>query len=129
MPKPFHVYMLRCADESYYVGHTDDLARRIAEHDAGEIPGYTSTRLPVQLVWSQEFADRIGALESEARIKKWSRAKKRALAEGDYSALRTLAKKMDWRGYRKRFETRRNVGGRSCAPLDTRRCEHTARSP
>ncbi len=120
MPQPFHVYMLRCSDGSYYVGHTDGLARRIAAHDAGEIPGYTSARLPVQLVWSQEFADRVEALESEARIKKWSRAKKRALAEGDYSGLRTLAKKMDWRGYRARSETRRGVDG-SCAPLDTRR--------
>ena len=118
MPSRFHVYMLRCSDGSYYVGHTDNLARRIAEHDAGEIPGYTSTRLPVQWVWSQEFADRVEALESEAKIKKWSRAKKRALAEDDYSGLRTLAKKVDWRGHRERSEARKDVGGDSRAPLD-----------
>ena len=121
MPQRFHVYMLKCSDGSYYVGHTDDLARRMAEHDAGDIPGYTSTRLPVQWVWSQEFTDRVEALESEAKIKKWSRAKKRALAEGDYSGLRTLARKVDWRGHRERSEARKDVGGDSRAPLDTRR--------
>ena len=56
----------------------------------------------MQVVWSQDFANRIEALEAEARIKKWSRAKKRALAEGDYGRLRTLSKKADWRGYRER---------------------------
>ncbi len=107
MPQPFFVYLLECSDRSYYVGHTDDLARRMAEHEAGQIPRYTSTRLPVQLVWSQEFADRMEALEAEFRIKKWSRAKKRALAEGDYTRLRTLAKKVDWRGYRERSRTKK----------------------
>ena len=107
MPQLFFVYMLECSDGSYYVGHTDDLARRIAEHESGQIPGYTSTRLPVRLVWSQDFAARIEALESEVRIKKWSRAKKRALAEGDYRRLRTLSRKVDWRGYRERPRTKK----------------------
>ncbi|MFO1269072.1 MAG: GIY-YIG nuclease family protein, partial [Rubrivivax sp.] len=60
--KPFFVYMLRCADGSYYVGHTDELERRIAQHRAGEIPGYTHERRPVELVWSQEAATREEAL-------------------------------------------------------------------
>lgn len=49
----FWVYILRCADNSYYTGHIDNLEKRIAEHQAGEIEGYTSTRLPVLLVFSQ----------------------------------------------------------------------------
>ena len=48
----FWVYILRCADDSYYTGHTDKLEKRIAEHQAGEVEGYRSTRLPVVLVFS-----------------------------------------------------------------------------
>jgi putative endonuclease len=52
------VYMLRCADGAYYVGSAtgDDLTRRIAEHNSGAYPGYTSSRRPVHLVWSEHFA-------------------------------------------------------------------------
>ncbi|MFO1295518.1 MAG: GIY-YIG nuclease family protein [Rubrivivax sp.] len=69
--KPFFVYMLRCADGSYYVGHTDELERRIAQHRAGEIPGYTHERRPVELVWSQEAATREEALAAERQVKGW----------------------------------------------------------
>ena len=54
----FYVYMLRCANGSYYVGHTDDLERRLAAHQNGEISGYTSSRRPVELVFTEEFASR-----------------------------------------------------------------------
>ena len=54
----FWVYILRCADESYYTGHTDDLEKRIGEHERDEVKGYTFTRLPVALVFSQEFPSR-----------------------------------------------------------------------
>ncbi|MCZ6548826.1 MAG: GIY-YIG nuclease family protein [Deltaproteobacteria bacterium] len=47
--------MLRCADASYYMGHTDDLEKRVAEHQAGEKCAYTFERRPVRLMWSQEF--------------------------------------------------------------------------
>ena len=50
---PFWVYMLRCADQSYYVGHTDDLKKRAAEHERGEFGGYTETRRPVHVVFTQ----------------------------------------------------------------------------
>ena len=55
-----YVYMLRCADNSYYIGSAtgEDLAPRIAQHQAGSFAGYTSTRLPVTLVWSEYFARR-----------------------------------------------------------------------
>ena len=56
--KPFFVYMLRCVDGSFYVGHTDDLDRRVQEHQAGMCGGYTWERLPVKLVYSEEHPTR-----------------------------------------------------------------------
>jgi LAO/AO transport system kinase len=85
--KPFFVYMLRCADDSYYVGHTDDLERRVASHQSGEIDGYTKKHGPVELVWSQETTTRAEALEAERRIKGWARTKKEALIRGDGKAI------------------------------------------
>ena len=88
----FYVYILRCVDYSYYVGHTDDLERRIAMHHAGEIPGYTDGRRPVRLVFAQEFATREEALSAERRLKGWSRAKKEALILENWDRLRQLAR-------------------------------------
>lgn len=79
--------MLRCADRRYYTGHTDDLERRIAEHQSGAFKGYTHDRRPVELIWTQDFQTREQAKEAEMRIKKWSRAKKEALIDGDWEAL------------------------------------------
>jgi LAO/AO transport system kinase len=90
--KPFFVYLLRCADGSYYAGHTDDLERRVAEHCAGEIAGYTHDRRPVTLVWSQEAATRDEALAAELQIKGWGRAKKEALIAGDWERVGRLAR-------------------------------------
>ncbi len=84
--------MLHCRGGAYYVGHTDDLERRIAQHLAGEVPGFSQDRLPVTLVWAEAFDTRIEALEMERRIKGWSRAKKMALIRGDWDALSRLAK-------------------------------------
>jgi len=67
----FHTYMLHCADDSYYIGHTDDLAMRIAQHQSGGPRCYTSTRRPVSLGWSQEFVTREEALAAERQIKGW----------------------------------------------------------
>jgi predicted GIY-YIG superfamily endonuclease len=72
----FYVYMLKCSDGSYYTGHTDSIDPRISAHAIGEGCGYTSTRLPVKVVFVQEFAERSEALEAEMNIKKWSRKKK-----------------------------------------------------
>jgi len=87
----FWVYILRCSDGSYYTGHTDNLDNRIAEHQAGEIPGYTSTRRPVQLVFVQEFASREEALAAELQVKGWSRKKKEAMIRGDWKEVQRLA--------------------------------------
>jgi tRNA/rRNA methyltransferase len=90
----FHTYMLRCADGSFYVGHTDDLAVRLATHQAGVLPCYTRNRRPVELVWSQEFAEREEAFAAERQIKGWSRAKKEALITGDWDAVQLLSRKL-----------------------------------
>ena len=90
--KPFFVYLLRCADGSYYAGHTDELERRVAQHQAGEIAGYTHERRPVELVWSQETASRDEALSAEQRIKGWGRAKKEALIAGDWERVKELGR-------------------------------------
>ena len=89
----FWVYILRCADRSYYTGHTDNLEERIAKHQMGEIEGYTSTRRPVKLLFSEEFSTRAGALAVERRIKGWSRKKKEALIRGDWSEVSRLAQR------------------------------------
>jgi tRNA/rRNA methyltransferase len=89
----FWVYILRCADKSYYTGHTDNLEQRIGQHQLGEIPGYTEQRHPVQLAFSQEFATREEALAAELQIKGWTRKKKEALMRGDWDALRLAARK------------------------------------
>ena len=91
----FWTYMLHCRGGTFYVGQTDGLERRISEHQAGLIPGFTANRLPVELVWSQEFATREEAKAAELRLKGWSRAKKLALIRGDWVRISALAKGKD----------------------------------
>ena len=88
----FWVYILRCADGSYYTGHTDNLEVRIGQHQAGECAGYTLTRRPLELVWSQERPTREEALSAERQIKGWSRKKKEAMMRGDWVEVSRLAK-------------------------------------
>lgn len=88
----FWVYILACADNSYYVGHTDDLGKRMAQHDSGELGGYTASRRPVRLVYSQAFQTREQAFAVERQLKGWSRKKKEALIAGDWELLRILAR-------------------------------------
>jgi predicted GIY-YIG superfamily endonuclease len=84
--------MVRCSDESFYVGVTSRLDVRIAEHHLGAHPAsYTYTRRPVVLVYQQEFAYIDEAIAAEKRIKGWSRAKKLALIRGDWEAIQKLA--------------------------------------
>ncbi len=79
------LYILRCADGSYYVGTTrTSLEIRIAQHNDGTFEGYTASRRPVQLVFSQWFDRITDAIESERKLKGWSRAKKEALIRGDF---------------------------------------------
>jgi predicted GIY-YIG superfamily endonuclease len=87
----FWTYMLRCADASFYTGHTDNLEHRIAQHQSGEPSCYTTNRRPVTLVWSQEFSTREEAIAAERQIKGWGRRKKEALIQGDWVTIRRLA--------------------------------------
>ena len=89
---PFWTYMLHCADRSFYVGHTDDLELRLRQHDQASLGGYTSSRLPVKLVWCSEFPTRYEALAAERQIKGWSRVKKMALIRDDWEAISRLSK-------------------------------------
>ncbi|MCP3419682.1 MULTISPECIES: GIY-YIG nuclease family protein [Bradyrhizobium] len=88
-----YVYMLRCADESFYVGSAtgDDLAPRIEQHDTGAFPGYTHNRRPVVLVWSEYFERITDGTAAERQIKGWSRAKKEALIRLDWATISRLA--------------------------------------
>jgi putative endonuclease len=86
------LYILRCADGSFYIGTTrTTLEIRIAQHNAGSLGGYTASRRPVTLVYSQWFDRITDAIENERKLKKWSRAKKEAFVRGDLTALRKFS--------------------------------------
>ena len=89
-----YVYILKCADNSYYTGVTSDLEKRIFQHNtAFYLDCYTASRRPLTLAFYAEFTDITLAIEMEKQIKKWSRAKKEALINDNYDALPNLAKK------------------------------------
>ena len=88
----FWTYILRCSDGSYYTGHTDHLENRIADHHHGRFRGYTRSRRPVRLAWSQDFPTRYEALQAERKIKGWSKAKKEALIGGRWDEVSRLAR-------------------------------------
>jgi len=92
--KQSFVYILKCNDNSYYTGVTSNLTQREYQHQSGFYPDcYTFKRRPVELVFYCEFTDINFAIEKEKQIKKWSRAKKEALINGNYDDLPNLAKK------------------------------------
>jgi len=90
---PHFVYILRCGDGSYYVGHTTDVAERVERHNAGRGPAYTAARLPVELVHSQELPSMEAAVQRETQLERWTRAKKEALVAADKPRLHLLAKR------------------------------------
>jgi putative endonuclease len=89
-----YLYILRCADGSYYIGTTrHNLEKRIAEHNAGAFDGYTARRRPVILAFQQYF-DRIeDAVSAERQIKGWRGEKKEVLIRGDFAALPALSRR------------------------------------
>ena len=92
--KTGYVYILECSDGSYYTGSTTDLERRLQQHEAGEGAKYTKQRLPIKLIYSEEF-DRIDfAFYREKQIQSWSRKKKQALIEDRLNDLPVLSKKV-----------------------------------
>ena len=93
MLMPYYVYILKCADGSYYTGSTSDLSKRFWEHQEGVSPfAYTFSRRPVELIWSEEVATYHEALTHERQIKGWSRAKKEALIRGDFDEIHGIVK-------------------------------------
>src|SRR5438045_994916 len=93
----FFVYILRCSDESLYVGHSDNLDERMQQHDIGRITSYTAKRRPLQLLHVVEFESRVEAIATELKLKGWSRAKKLAYIAGDWKMVGVLSKgKHQW---------------------------------
>ena len=87
----YYVYMFRCSDGSYFVGNTNDLEHRLAAHERGATEGYTLSRSPVELVFSDRFSRRLEGFHRERPIKGWSRARKEALIKGDWDGLVELS--------------------------------------
>jgi predicted GIY-YIG superfamily endonuclease len=86
------VYILRCSDGTYYVGHTNDLAKRESLHNAGVGAAYTAARRPVEMVYSERLPSTLDAIRREHQVKRWSAAKKQALSSGNSAKLRSLSR-------------------------------------
>ena len=91
---PYIVYILECSDGSYYTGNTDDINKRLFQHQQGvELSSYTCSRRPVKLVWaSEETQHYYDALRWERQIKGWNRIKKEALIRGDFEVIHEIVK-------------------------------------
>jgi putative endonuclease len=102
-----YLYILQCADGSYYIGTTvGSLESRVAEHQAGAYDGYTSLRRPVMLVYQQHFEHLDDAAAAERQVKGWRRDKKEALIRGDFASLPSLARRGPRSIAGESFETR-----------------------
>lgn len=100
------MYILECIDGSYYTGSTKDLERRLNEHQEGNGARYTARRLPVKLVYSEEYERVADAFYREKQVQGWRRAKKEALINGAPELLPALAKKIFDKN-----EIKRTLGG------------------
>jgi predicted GIY-YIG superfamily endonuclease len=84
------VYIVRCADDSLYIGETHDVSGRVAKHNEGSAAAHTAHRRPVRLVYTEEHATRADCLKRERQLKRWTRAKKEALIAGERALLKKL---------------------------------------
>jgi len=92
--RTYSVYMLFCRDRTYYTGVTNDLDRRVAEHELGLNPEcYTFRRRPLILVYSTSHDDILEAIVCEKKLKGWTHAKKSALIQGDWNTVKALSKR------------------------------------
>ena len=89
---PF-TYIVRCADDTLYVGHTKDLASREQTHNDGKGGKYTAARRPVRMVYAEQHASVESAIAREHQLKRWSHKKKEALILDDRAALRSLGRR------------------------------------
>ncbi|PKP07904.1 MAG: hypothetical protein CVU09_18080 [Bacteroidetes bacterium HGW-Bacteroidetes-4] len=92
--KVYYVYILECSDGSYYTGITSNLSNRYIQHQTGFYKScYTYNKRPLEMVFFADFTEVEMAIAFEKQVKKWSRAKKKALIEGKMEELIVLAKK------------------------------------
>ncbi len=82
------VYILRCSDNSLYIGETNDVTARLSRHNEGRGSSFTASRRPVHLVFVEAHASRENALVRERQLKRWTRAKKEALIAADGDVLK-----------------------------------------
>lgn len=87
-----YTYILECKNGEYYVGSTIDMERRLAEHQTGLGGRFTSSHLPVKLIYTEEYQTIEDAFRRERQLHGWSRAKKEALIKGDVELLKQLSK-------------------------------------
>jgi len=90
-----YVYILKCSDNTLYVGHTSNIKNRLFWHRSGFASQHTAQRLPVKLVYSEVHLDETSARQREIQIKRWSGQKKQALISGDLALLKNLSKSRD----------------------------------
>lgn len=90
--KTMYVYILKCKDNTYYTGVTNNLEKRVIEHTQGiNRTCYTYTRRPLTLIFHERFDNPNSAIAFEKKIKGWNRKKKEALISGEYHLLRKLS--------------------------------------
>jgi predicted GIY-YIG superfamily endonuclease len=87
------VYILRCADDSFYVGHTSDVYERVKVHNDGHGALWTACRRPVTVVYQESHPTEEQAVARERQLKRWTHAKKHALISGNQATLKALAKR------------------------------------
>jgi len=91
MQNHFYLYILKCINGAYYIGHTDNIEKRMSEHDQGLIKNcYTTNKRPVELIFLQTFPTRDAAFHAERQIKGWSRKKKEAFMENNWDKIKQL---------------------------------------
>lgn len=103
MYKTYWIYIVECNDNSYYTGVTNNLDRRIWEHNNDEDENhYTFSRRPVKLLYCEDYYDVNSAIDREKQIKGWSRRKKEALMKGDFNKLKKYSKRKVPNNYKKK---------------------------
>ena len=91
----FYVYIIRCCDGSYYTGYTRDIVQRVEEHNKGKASKYTSSRRPVELIYSESHATKGLAMKREIEIKGWNRMQKQTLIDGNMAGSKPSGEKHD----------------------------------
>jgi putative endonuclease len=108
----YRVYIIRCADDSFYVGSTQDLNSRVKTHNDGRGAAHTFKHRPVYLVYSEVFATETAAVKREQQLKRWSHKKKQALVDANIEGLKRLSKSRSRSGANHLVRARRKIVSR-----------------